>query len=240
MVPAAALTPGRHRLDCVRSARRIGFDDVKLLYRRTEAEMPADPVEIAEAKEEGVEMVTLVAPTKIIAEDGKVVGLECRRMQLGEPDSSGRRRPEPVDGSEFVIPCDCIVPAIGQVCGVDQLVPSHIEVSKWKTLEVDPLTMQSADPRVFGGGDCYTGPSSLVAALGAGRRAAESMNAFLQGASVGPPPAVRPTWSCSAVLPVSFGMTSVSCFLPELMSRLIFPPRSMGLPGGGSCAITRS
>ena len=92
--------------------------------------------------------------TRIVAEDGKVVGLECRRMQLGEPDSSGRRRPEPVEGSEFVIPCDCIVPAIGQVCGVDQLVPSHIEVSKWKTLEVDPLTMQSADPRVFGGGDC--------------------------------------------------------------------------------------
>ena len=166
---------GNVAMDCVRSSRRIGFDDVKLLYRRTEAEMPADQVEIVEAKEEGVEMVTLVAPTKIIAEDGVVKGLECRRMQLGEPDASGRRRPEPVEGSEFVIPCDCIVPAIGQVCSVDQLVPSHIEVSKWKTLEVDPLTMQSADPRVFGGGDCYTGPSSLVAALGAGRRAAESM-----------------------------------------------------------------
>ena len=177
---------GNVAMDCVRSSSRIGFDDVKLLYRRTEAEMPADQVEIVEAKEEGVEMVTLVAPTKIIAEDGVVKGLECRRMQLGEPDASGRRRPEPVEGSEFVIPCDCIVPAIGQVCSVDQLVPSHIEVSKWKTLEVDPLTMQSADPRVFGGGDCYTGPSSLVAALGAGRRAAESMNEFLKGESVGP------------------------------------------------------
>ena len=178
---------GNVAMDCVRSARRIGFDDVKLLYRRTEAEMPADQVEIAEAKEEGVEMVTLVAPTKIVAEDGKVTGLECRRMQLGEPDSSGRRRPEPVEGSEFVIPCDCIVPAIGQVCGVDQLVPSHIEVSKWKTLEVDPLTMQSADPRVFGGGDCYTGPSSLVAALAAGRRAAASIGEFLQDKPVAPP-----------------------------------------------------
>jgi formate dehydrogenase beta subunit len=182
---------GNVAMDCVRSSRRIGFDDVKLLYRRTEAEMPADQVEIVEAKEEGVEFVTLVAPTKIIAEDGKVTGLECKRMQLGEPDASGRRRPEPVEGSEFVIPCDCIVPAIGQVCSVDQLVPSHIEVSKWKTLEVDPLTMQSADPRVFGGGDCYTGPSSLVAALGAGRRAAESMHEFLQGNPVGPPADVR-------------------------------------------------
>jgi len=178
---------GNVAMDCVRSARRIGFDDVKLLYRRTEAEMPADRMEIVEAREEGVEMVTLVAPTKIMAEDGRVVGLECRRMQLGEPDSSGRRRPEPVEGSEFVIPCDCIVPAIGQVCGVDQLVPSHIEVSKWKTLEVDPLTMQSADPRVFGGGDCYTGPSSLVAALAAGRRAAGSINEFLQDKPVAPP-----------------------------------------------------
>jgi formate dehydrogenase beta subunit len=178
---------GNVAMDCVRSARRLGFEDVKLLYRRTEAEMPADRVEIEEAKEEGVEFMTLVAPVRIVAEDGKVVGLECRRMQLGEPDSSGRRRPEPVEGSEFVVDCDCIVPAIGQVCGVDQLVPSHIEVSKWKTLEVDPLTMQSADPRVFGGGDCYTGPSSLVAALAAGRRAASSINEFLQDKPVAPP-----------------------------------------------------
>lgn len=177
---------GNVAMDCVRSARRLGFEDVKLLYRRTEAEMPADPVEIAEAKEEGVDFQTLVAPVRIVAEDGKVVGLECRRMRLGEPDASGRRRPEPVEGSEFVYPCDCIVPAIGQVCSVDQVMPSHIEVSKWKTLEVDPLTMQSADPRVFGGGDCYTGPSSLVAALAAGRRAATSIGAFLRGCPVSP------------------------------------------------------
>jgi formate dehydrogenase beta subunit len=112
-------------------------------------------------------------------------------MQLGEPDASGRRRPAPVEGSEFVMDCDCIVPAIGQVCRVDELVPDHIEVSRWKTLEVDPLTMQSADPRVFGGGDCYTGPSSLVAALAAGRRAAVSMTRFLAGDPVGPPPDER-------------------------------------------------
>jgi len=153
---------GTVAMDCVRSARRLGFDDVKLLYRRTEAEMPADAVEIAEAKEEGVEFETLVAPVRILAEDGKVVGLECRRMRLGEPDGSGRRRPEPVEGSEFVMDCDCIVPAIGQVCGVDKLVPDHIEVSKWKTLEVDPITMQSAAPRVFGGADCSEKLRALV------------------------------------------------------------------------------
>jgi formate dehydrogenase beta subunit len=179
---------GNVAMDCVRSARRLGFDDVKLLYRRTEAEMPADSVEIAEAKEEGVDFHTLVAPLRIVAEGGKVVGLECQRMQLGEPDASGRRRPEPVEGSEFVMDCDCIVPAIGQVCSVDQLVPDHIEVSRWKTLEVDPFTMQSADPRVFGGGDCYTGPSSLVAALAAGRRAARSIGCFLEDESCEPAP----------------------------------------------------
>ncbi len=107
-------------------------------------------------------------------------------MELGEPDGSGRRRPEPVEGSEFVMACEAIVPAIGQVCSVDELVPDTVAVSKWKTLEVDPLTMQSVDPRVFGGGDCFTGPSSLVAALAAGRRAALSISCFLQGDSCAP------------------------------------------------------
>jgi len=182
---------GNVAMDCVRSARRLGFDDVRLLYRRTEAEMPADRVEIDEAKEEGVAFHTLVAPVRIIAEDGRVTGLECRRMELGEPDASGRRRPEPVEGSEFVMECDAVVPAIGQVCSVDQLVPESVEVSKWKTLEVDPFTMQSADPRVFGGGDCFTGPSSLVAALAAGRRAALSISLFLRGEPCAPPPEDR-------------------------------------------------
>jgi formate dehydrogenase (NADP+) beta subunit len=112
-------------------------------------------------------------------------------MELGEPDASGRRRPEPVEGSEFVMECDCIVPAIGQVCAVDELVPERVEVSKWRTLEVDPMTMQSADPRVFGGGDCFTGPSSLVAALAAGRRAAVSITHFLREESCAPSPDER-------------------------------------------------
>ena len=100
---------GNVAMDCVRSARRLGFGDVRLLYRRTEAEMPADRVEITEAKEEGVAIHTLVAPVRILAEGGRVVGLECRRMELGEPDASGRRRPEPVPDSEFVMECDAIV-----------------------------------------------------------------------------------------------------------------------------------
>ena len=178
---------GNVAMDCVRTGRRLGFTDVRLLYRRTETEMPADRLEIEEAKEEGVVFETLVAPVRILAEDGRVTAIECRRMRLGEPDASGRRRPEPVAGSEFVIPCDAIVPAIGQVCAVDEVVPEEVAVSKWRTLEVDPLTMQSADPRVFGGGDCFTGPSSLVAALAAGRRAAASIERFLHTGSAEAP-----------------------------------------------------
>ena len=110
---------GNVAMDCVRTALRQGFTDVNLLYRRTEAEMPADPQEIEEAKEEGVKFHYLIAPQKVLAEDGKVTGLECLRMELGEPDASGRRRPVPIEGSNFVIETDAIVPAIGQTCVVD-------------------------------------------------------------------------------------------------------------------------
>jgi len=171
---------GNVAMDCVRTARRLGFTDVNLLYRRTEKEMPADPVEIAESKEEGVSFHPLIAPVKVIAENGRVTGLECVRMILGAPDASGRRRPVPQDGSNFVMDCDAIVPAIGQVCEVDAFAPDGMEVSKWRTLVVDPVTYQTTVPHIFGGGDCVTGPSTLVAALAAGRRAAHSIAAYLE------------------------------------------------------------
>ncbi|MGD9124946.1 MAG: FAD-dependent oxidoreductase, partial [Desulfarculaceae bacterium] len=129
---------GNVAMDCVRSARRLGFGQVHLLYRRTEAEMPADPQEIEEAQEEGVEFHYLVAPVKVLAKDGKVSGLECRRMELGEPDDSGRRRPVPVEGSEFVLECDAIIPAVGQICVVDCVLPDAEGVTPWKTLVVTP------------------------------------------------------------------------------------------------------
>ena len=170
---------GNVAMDCVRSALRIGFTDVNLLYRRTEKEMPADPVEIDESKEEGVMFHELVAPVKIIAKDGAVTGLLCVRMSLGEPDASGRRRPVPVQGSEFVMECDAVVPAIGQACEVDKLLPAGV-VSVGKTLIVHPVTMQSRLPNIFGGGDCVTGPGTLVAALTAGRRAAQSIGQYIE------------------------------------------------------------
>ncbi|MCF8033213.1 MAG: FAD-dependent oxidoreductase [Desulfarculaceae bacterium] len=179
---------GNVAMDCVRTARRLGFDQVNLLYRRTEAEMPADPAEIREAKEEGVHFHYLVAPQKVLAADGKVTGLECLKMELGEPDDSGRRRPVPVQGSEFVLECDAIIPAVGQICVVDCVLPDAGGVTPWKTLVVDQDTFQSDDPTVFGGGDCVTGPATLIGALAAGKKAAGFLATHLQGGECRPGP----------------------------------------------------
>ena len=171
---------GNVAMDCVRSARRLGFTDVNLLYRRTEKEMPADRIEIAESKEEGVVFHPLISPVRIVAVDGKVTGLECVRMTLGMPDASGRRKPVPKEGSNFVMDCDAIVPAIGQSCEVDEFAPEGLNVNRWRTLVTNPLTMRTSIPYIFGGGDCVTGPSTLVAALAAGRRAAHSIVQYLE------------------------------------------------------------
>ena len=179
---------GNVAMDCTRTALRCGFDDVNLVYRRTEAEMPADPVEIEEAKEEGIKFHYLVQPIEILAKAGKVSGLKCLRMELGEPDDSGRRRPVPIKGSEFVLEADAVVPAIGQICVVDCVLPQEgeAEVTRWKTLVVDPITGQSKDPAVFGGGDCITGPATLIAALAAGKRAAKHIAQYLETGECAP------------------------------------------------------
>ncbi|BBO84527.1 NADPH-Fe(3+) oxidoreductase subunit beta [Desulfosarcina ovata subsp. sediminis] len=171
---------GNVAMDCVRTARRIGFDDVNLLYRRTEAEMPADPQEIEEAKEEGVHFHHLVAPVSIVADGEEITGLKCQRMELGEPDASGRRRPVPVQGSEFVIDCDTIIPAVGQVCVVDCVLPEEDALTPWKTLVVDQTTFQSETSHIFGGGDCVTGPATLIKALAAGKHAARFIAEYLE------------------------------------------------------------
>lgn len=171
---------GNVAMDCVRTARRLGFDDVNLLYRRTEAEMPADSQEIEEAKEEGVIFHHLVAPIEIMAENHKVVGLKCHRMELGEPDASGRRRPVPVEGSAFVIDCDVIIPAVGQICVVDCVLPDEDVLTKWKTLVVDQTTFQSDKKEIFGGGDCVTGPDTLIGALAAGKNAARFISQYME------------------------------------------------------------
>jgi formate dehydrogenase beta subunit len=167
-------------IDCVRSSFRIGKQDVHLVYRRTRDEMPADHAEIQDAEEENVNFHFLTTPIRILAEDGKVVGLECLKMTLGETDESGRPRPVSVDGSEFVFDCDMVVAAIGQrvdlslLEGVDK-----IQTTKWNTVVVNEFTKQSDRPKLFFAGDCETGPDALITACAGGRKAAYNIDRLI-------------------------------------------------------------
>ncbi|MBU1184685.1 MAG: FAD-dependent oxidoreductase, partial [Proteobacteria bacterium] len=176
---------GNVAIDCVRSSFRIGKDDVNLVYRRTIAEMPADPAEIHDAEEEKVKFHYLCNPTKIIAPEGKVVGVECIRMELGEPDQSGRRRPVPVPGSEFIIETDILIPAIGQKVDLSFLAEKDgVKLTKWNTIDSDGETFATSQEGIFASGDCVTGPDVLVRATGTGKRAAEKIDLFLSGGKV--------------------------------------------------------
>ncbi len=190
---------GNVAMDCVRTALRHGFNDVHIVYRRTEQEMPADKVEIHEAKLEGVTFNFLVAPLRLHHAHGQVTGLECQKMRLGEPDASGRRRPEPVEGETFVMDADVVIHAIGQKVAVaDVLTGLSGGLNKYNDLDAHDITGCVVDlPQIFGGGDCVTGPSSLIAALAAGRRAALHMIAYLQDGHV----EVQPTeWAEKALM----------------------------------------
>jgi formate dehydrogenase (NADP+) beta subunit len=176
---------GNVAIDCVRSSFRIGKPDVNLVYRRSKAEMPADPVEIKDAEEEQVKFHYLCNPTKIIEKEGNVTAVECIRMELGEPDQSGRRRPVPVPGSEFVIETDILIPAIGQKVDLSFLEEKDgIKLTRWNTVDSDGETFATSQEGVFASGDCVTGPDVLVRATGTGRRAAEKIDLFLTGNKV--------------------------------------------------------
>ncbi|GAU09109.1 FAD-dependent oxidoreductase [Desulfoplanes formicivorans] len=172
---------GNVAMDCSRSALRLGFDEVHLVYRRDRAAMPADKVEIHEAEEEGVSFHFQVNPVRILCDANGVIGVECVRMQPGSPDARGRRRPEPIAGSEFVISCDMVIPAIGQSMDLSWLEQgSSLETTSWKTIQVDPKTMETSIFGIFAGGDCTSGPATLVEALAAGERAARAIDQYLR------------------------------------------------------------
>ncbi len=178
---------GNVAIDCVRSALRLGFEDVNLVYRRSEAEMPADKVEIHDAREEGIQFHFLSQPIRVLAANGRVTGLECLRMELGEPDASGRRRPVPLEGSNFVIQADAVVPAIGQFCVFDYVKPdSGIGLTRWSTLVVDKTTFHVGKGSYFGGGDCVFGPLTLIAALAAGKHAARFIAQYFEKGGCAP------------------------------------------------------
>jgi heterodisulfide reductase subunit A-like polyferredoxin len=177
----AVIGGGNVAIDVVRSAIRKGSKEVFIVYRRSREEMPALDEEVLEAEEEGIKIHYLAAPTRVVG-NGRVQGLECVRMELGEPDQSGRRRPVPVPGSEFILEVDAVVPAIGQSIDLSLLSDKKDwGVTRWGSLESDPVTMATKVDGVFAGGDMVTGPATVVEAVGAGREAAISIARYLQG-----------------------------------------------------------
>jgi heterodisulfide reductase subunit A-like polyferredoxin len=178
----AVIGGGNVAMDSVRTARRIGAKEAFIIYRRSFDEMPANEEEIEECKEEGIQIHTLTNPTRIIAEDGRVKAIECVKMMLGEPDESGRRRPLPVEGSEFRIELDGVIPAIGQESDWSCLGPEcACTLTDWGTMNVDPLTLQTDDPDIFAGGDAVTGPRTVIEAIEAGKQAALSIDRLIRG-----------------------------------------------------------
>jgi NADPH-dependent glutamate synthase beta subunit-like oxidoreductase len=184
---------GNTAVDCARTLLRLGLDKVYMVYRRTRKEMPANEVEIVASEEEGIEFVFLAAPTRVIPDkNNQCCQLEYLKMKLGEPDASGRRRPEPIEGSETCLDVDMVISAIGQSpdASFKDQDPhprmTELELTRWNTIDNDPATLQASIPYIFTAGDAATGPSLVVDAIGGGRRAARSIDRFLKGKPVEP------------------------------------------------------
>ena len=177
----AVLGGGNVAMDASRMALRLGAEKVYLVYRRSEAEMPARAEEVHHAKQEGVEFRTLQNAKRVLGDDkGKVIGLECLKYELGEPDASGRRSPVAIEGSEFVLDVDTVVVAVGNAS--NPLIPATtegLEVNKRGNIVVNPETNATSIPGVFAGGDIVLGAATVILAMGEGRRAAAGINAYL-------------------------------------------------------------
>jgi len=176
---------GNVAIDVARSAVRLGAQEVTILYRRTRKEMPAWEEEICAAEDEGTMITYLAAPQKLVEENGKVVAITVIKMELGEPDESGRRRPVPVPGSEYDIEIDQLIPAIGQRPDISALEDiADVKITRWNTTEVNPVTLATDREGVFAGGDLQTGPGVAIAAVAAGMEAAESIHRYLTGVNM--------------------------------------------------------
>ncbi len=177
---------GNAAVDAARVAMRLeGCEKVHLIYRRTRNEMPAFKEEVDAAIDEGIDIVYLAAPSKIVTQQGRITGIECIRMELGPRDESGRRRPVPIKGSEFVVELDTLLVAIGEVPDVSFLGEMcGVEVSKRNTIAVNRETLATNVEGVFAGGDIVTGPNTLIEAVAAGKRAAESIDRYIRGESL--------------------------------------------------------
>jgi NADPH-dependent glutamate synthase beta subunit-like oxidoreductase len=173
---------GNTAVDCARVARRLGYQDVRILYRRTREEMPASSREIDETLEEGIQVQFLTAPVRILGQNGNIAGIECVRMTLGEPDASGRRRPIPVENSTYQVPADGVISAVGQRPDLTGL-PFADYTTPRGLLKADLFTGMTPISGVFSGGDVVSGPKTVVEAVAAGKRAARSIDAYLRGRS---------------------------------------------------------
>ena len=178
----AVIGGGNVALDAARTAIRLGAEEVSIFYRRSREEMPVTKVEYDEALDEGVKVNFLVSPTRIISDNWKVNGLQCIRMQLAQPDVSGRRRPVLISGSEFLAQTDTVVAAVGQAPDLSFLpVDSILERTKWERLAVDDNRLATNVDGVFAGGDFVSGPGMLIEAIAAGRRAAIAIDKHFKG-----------------------------------------------------------
>jgi heterodisulfide reductase subunit A len=172
---------GNVAIDAARTAVRLGSEDVSIIYRRSRDEMPAYREEIDGALADGVKMHLFTAPVRIRGENGRVTGFECMLTKLGPPDESGRRRPVPVKGTEFIIPCDAVIPAVGQQSDTECLMEAGLEVARRGTLAVNRHIMQASMPDVFSAGDLVSGPATVVDAIASGHKAAEAMHRYIGG-----------------------------------------------------------
>jgi len=189
----AVVGGGNVAMDAARTALRLGADVVYVVYRRSRNEMPARAAEVHHAEQEGLEFTFLTNPTRVLGDaDGRVVGMECLRMELGEPDESGRRRPVPVEGSEFILDVDTVIVAIGNRPNpiVPQTTPD-LRTTRWGTVVADEATGRTTKERVWSGGDIVTGAATVISAMGAGQAAARDIDAYLRS----PQP---PEWTLDA------------------------------------------
>ena len=175
-------------IDAARTALRIGAEEVTVVYRRSESEMPCRREEVHGAREEGIRFELLTNPVRILSDEhGRMTGMECIRMELGEPDESGRRRPVPIPGTEHVIPTDNVIFSIGQAAGLS-FIPedSQVGVTSWGTIVVDPVTLACDRPGVFAGGDAVSGTAFVIEAIAHGHQVAASIHHYLSGETLPP------------------------------------------------------
>jgi glutamate synthase (NADPH/NADH) small chain len=181
----AVIGGGNVAMDAARTSLRLGADEVTIVYRRSREELPARIEEVHHAEEEGVEFHFLVNPTEVIGDEaGNVIGMQCIKMELGEPDESGRRRPVAIKNSEFVMDLDTVIVAIGN--SPNPIIPHTtpgLEVSRWGTIVINEETGMTSLPGVFAGGDIVTGAATVISAMGQGKRAARGIHEFLSNKS---------------------------------------------------------